>query len=182
MSARAACAARTRAASTAPRLCALAFAFAFALVTPAARAQQWLAAGEGTVASGLEGGGDPRGVVRRMRTTVRIGGDLRVDERPNEFYSAAVLLEVEPHTSFGADVRYGRVLSPRWTVDVGAMGYLLPETLLGVTAGAMVRDRPGRGFAFTVGPRVNILFLGSDLPTSRPIWQVLVCGGFHVDL
>jgi hypothetical protein len=152
------------------------------LAPSSAHAQQWLFGGEMTVASGLEGGGDPRGVFRRTRTTARVGIDARVDERPAEVFSAGVLLEVEPHTSFGLDVRYGRQLSPRWAVDAGAMGFLTPDTLFGVTAGATIRDRPGRGFAFIVGPRLNVFFLGSDLPTSRPIWQVLVCGGFHVDL
>jgi hypothetical protein len=153
-----------------------------ALAPSPAQAQQWLLGGEGTVSTGLEAGGDPRGVFRRTRTTARIGVDARIDERPNEIFSAGVIVELEPRTSFGLDVRYGRLLSPNWTVDAGVVGFLKPETLFGVTAGATMRDRPGRGFAFTVGPRINLFFLGSDLPTSRPIWQVLVCGGFHVDL
>lgn len=155
---------------------------ALALAPSPARAQQWQLGGEATVSTGLEGGGDPRGVFRRTRTTMRVGVDARVDERPNEIFSAGLLMEVEPRTSFGLDVRYGRLLSPHWTVDAGAVGFLKPETLFGVTAGATMRDRPGRGFAFTVGPRINVFFLGSDLPTGRPIWQVLVCGGVHVDL
>lgn len=154
-----------------------------ALLAPGtARAQRWLIGGEATAATGAEGGGDPRGVFRRLRTTARFAIDARVDERPSEFYSAGVLMELEPRTTFGVDVRYGRLISPRWSVDAGAIGFLTPETLLGVTFGATVRDNPNRGFAFVVGPRVNVMFLGSDLPTSRPIWQLLVCGGVHVDL
>jgi hypothetical protein len=167
---------------SAPWLVALAV-IALTLGAPsAARAQQWLMGGEASVATGAEGGGDPRGVFRRARTTMRLGGDLRVDERPSEFYAAGVLMELEPRTTFGVDLRYGRLISPRWSVDAGVIGFLTPETLLGVSVGAMGRDNPGKGLAFMVGPRVDVMFAGSDLPTSRPIWQLLICGGIHVDL
>jgi len=146
-------------------------------------AQEWLLGGFADASSGLEGRSerDAPGV-RRARTTVRFGGDLRVDENPNVVYSAALLAEIDPRTSMGVDVHYGRLLGLRWLTHVGVIAFVTPQTLFGASFGVTYRQPVSSGVAFTLGASANAYFVGSDLPSPRPLLQAMFRGGVHVDL
>lgn len=147
-----------------------------------ARAQEYLLGGSGGVASGIEGGGGGYGLMQRARTRLRIGVDARNNESPEDGIGAGLLLEIEPHTTVGADARYFRYLGPHFVVDIGLIGYLFPASILGATAGLEYRHPLGPKVSLAVGPEVNVFVFGSDLPSGTIIWQGLLQAGLHVDL
>jgi hypothetical protein len=156
-------------------------AFALGLVSPRpASAQQYLIGGSAAASSGIEGGGP--GTLYRTRTRVRIGGDLRIDESPDDILEFGLQAEVEPRTAFGADLRYARAASEHFILDAGAIGFLVPSSLYGVCAGMTYRILLGKRAQITLGPEADFFFLGSDLPDGTVIWQLRFQGGFRVDL
>src|SRR5271154_4396189 len=70
-------------------------------------AQQYLIGADAGLSSGIEGGGQPP-QMRLTRTRLRLGGDLRIDESPDDIFEFGVLAELEP-AAFGADLRYARM-------------------------------------------------------------------------
>jgi len=150
-----------------------------ALVSTTAYAQQYLPAASAHAASGLEGGG--RGF-QRARTRVRVALELRIDEIPDEAIVVGGLVDVEPRTAFAAEVRYMHTISPRIAVGAGAIGYLVPATLVGPCAGLEARVPLAKKTFLTAGPDVAVFALGSDLPDRTVIWQALFQVGFRVDL
>jgi hypothetical protein len=145
-----------------------------------AAAQQYIAGATAQVGSGIAGGA--HGQLMRARTRLRIGADLRVDESPEDIFGAALLAEVEPHASIGADIRYMRAVGKRFVLHAGALGYVAPATLFGGAAGVEVRVPLSVSSALTFGPELNVFFLGSDLPDGTVFWQGLLQAGIHVDL
>ncbi len=156
-------------------------ALAIGLAAPPARAQRLLLAADVDAASGVEGGTYLGGVgIRRARTTLRFGVDGSIDETPENIVAAALLIELEPHASLGAEVRLMRNVWKGLTLEIGATGYLAPATLFGATVGATYRIPLFSTFSFTIGPALNGYFIGSDLPSGTILWQGLVRGGLRV--
>ncbi len=164
-----------------PCLAASFVALTIALAAPPARAQRLLLAADVDAASGVEGGTYLGGVgIRRARTTLRFGVDGSIDETPENIVAAALLIELEPHASLGAEVRLMRNVWKGLTLEIGATGYLAPATLFGATVGATYRIPLFSTFSFTIGPALNGYFIGSDLPSGTILWQGLVRGGLRV--
>lgn len=143
-----------------------------------ASAQQYLPAISAQAASGLEGGG--RGF-QRARTRVRLSLELRIDEAPDDALVVGGIVDIEPRTAFGADLRYVRSLGKLVAVSAGGIGYLVPATLLGACAGLEVRVPVAKKTFITAGPDLTVFALGSDLPERSVIWQALFQVGFRAD-
>lgn len=165
---------------SAARRAAACLALAGALAAPTAAAQELPTIGGAFEAdSGVEGGGKGHAAgVRRARTSLRVGGEVGLAETPGPMIGGALLLEIEPHTSVGADLRYVHLFSDRFALHVGGIAMFAPSTLIGASAGAEVRLRVHRLVSLTLGPTVQAFFVGSDLPDNNVIWQ----GLFHVGI
>jgi len=150
-------------------------------VRPAA-AQQWVIGGNAEVASGIAGGGDGMTIIERARTRIRLGADLRVDEFPKDIFAIAIVAEIEPHSSFGLDLRYVRQVTPKIDVSVGAIGFIYPESLVGPVAGLRYHITVSHAVDVVVGPELDVFVIGADLPGEGIIWQTLLQAGVHVDL
>ncbi len=157
-------------------------AVATSAIADPAGAQQWVVGANADIASGISGGGPENPVLERARTRLRLGADLRVDEFPKDIYSIAMVAEVEPHASLGLDLRYNRQLSPRIVVDVGAIGLIFPESLVGPVAGLRYGIPMSPKMRLTIGPEVNVFVIGTDLPSDSVVWQILLDVGVHLDL
>lgn len=147
-----------------------------------ARAQQYLAGGDVAISSGIEGGGAQPGALFRTRTRLRLGGDLRIDESPDDILEFGALAEIEPRSSFGADVRYARAAGAHFLVDAGLLGIFAPSSLYGACASLSYHLPVFKRMQITAGPEADFFFLGSDLPDGTIIWQVRLQGGLRVDL
>lgn len=161
-------------------LCLLA-ACAFEACPSSASAQQYLIGAAAGVSSGIEGGG-AQGGFARARTRLRLGGDLRIDESPDDIFEFAALAEVEPRSSFGATLGYARAAGQHFVLDAAVLGLFAPASLYGVSAGLSYRLPISKRSAFAVGPEADFYFLGSDLPDGTVLWEVRLQGGFRVDL
>jgi hypothetical protein len=147
----------------------------------AASAQQYLIGGDASVSSGIESGGADGGLFR-TRTRLRIGGDLRIDESPDDIFEFAGVAEIEPRSGFGADLRYARAASEHFVLDVGLIGIFAPESLYGACAGLTYRLPISKKTQITLGPEGDFFFLGTDLPDGTVLWQIRFSGGLRVDL
>lgn len=158
-------------------------AVGLALVAGAApaSAQKLVVAANADVASGLEGGSYDGGLgVRRARTTIRVGVDAFVNENPESAIAGALLLELEPHTAVGFDLRYQRIAFERIAFDIGLTALLVPGTMFGAEAGITYRQPILPHVWLTIGPTLTGYFVGSDLPERAVVWQGLLRGGFRV--
>lgn len=158
---------------------ALVGACAVLAATAPAGAQEYLVSGAVQAASGVESAG--RGV-QRARTRLRLGAELRVDEMPNDGLAFGALVELEPRSAVGGDLRYVRLLGDHLAVNAGGIAYVAPRTLLGAAAGIEIRVRLSRAVWFCAGPEATLFAAGSDLPDGTVLWQGLFSGGFRVDL
>jgi hypothetical protein len=113
---------------------------------------------------------------------LRIGGDLRIDESPDDILEFALLAEVEPRSGFGADLRYARAAGDHFILDAGLLGILAPASIYGVCAGLTYRLPLSKHAQITLGPEADFYFLGSDLPDGTVIWQMRFQGGLRADL
>jgi hypothetical protein len=147
-----------------------------------ALAQSYVLGGQVDVGSGLEVGGLGRTYLRRSRTRLRLGGDVRVDESPETIWAVGILAELEPRTSVGFDVRFVREWGRRIVLNAGVIGYVVPATMFGVIAGGQYRLPLAKGVEFRVGPEFDIFVAGGDLPDKAILVQAIVVGGVHVDL
>jgi len=154
---------------------------AFGTCLPEARAQQYLIGASAAASSGIEGGGAAGGF-QRTRTRVRLGGDLRIDESPDDIFEFAAIAEIEPHSGFGADARYARAAGSHFLVEAGLLGIVAPASLYGVCAGLTFRLPLSKATQLLAGPEADFFFLGSDLPDGTVIWQFRLQGGLRVDL
>lgn len=153
-----------------------------ALASPRiASAQAWLIEGVAAASSGLEGGGGRVRSTGRAPTRLRVGADLRVDESPDDVFGAALLLAIEPRTSFGLDARYTRLVH-RFALSGGAIGYFQPGSLVGAVAGCEYRLPLAGAFAVSAGPELDVFVVGTDLPDRTVLWQALFHLGFRVSL
>jgi hypothetical protein len=164
--------------SWAPALLTLGLGLGWA--TPAA-AQQAEFAAEADVMIGIEGGssGAAEGV-RRTRTTLRLGAEGWIDESPDQHIAVAALIEVEPHASFGADLRYVHIFGDDFGLHVGATAIIAPHYMIGATFGATYRIPVAEHFAVAVGPTATVYFIGSDLPEDQILWQAMGQVGAYV--
>jgi hypothetical protein len=157
----------------------VATAFAAATWPADASAQQYLIGADLGLSSGVEGGGAG---LARARTRLRLGADLRIDESPDDILELAALAELEPRSGFGADVRYARAASDRFFVDAGLLAILAPASLYGACAGLTYRLPISKRTQITLGPEVDLYFLGTDLPDGTVIWEMRIQAGVRVDL
>ena len=146
-----------------------------------ASAQQYLVGGSVAASSGVEGGG-AQNALSRTRTRLRLGGDVRIDESPDDILEFAAIAEIEPRSGFGADVRYARAAGDHFVVDVGLLGIVAQASLYGVCTSLNYRLPISKRAQITVGPEADFFFLGSDLPDGTVLWQVRLQGGLRVDL
>lgn len=152
-----------------------------ALGLPAeAHAQQYLIGADGGLSSGMEGGGGE--ALRRTRTRLRLGADLRIDESPDDILEFAALAEIEPQSGFGGDLRYARMVGSNFMVDAGILGIVAPASLYGVCAGLTYRLPISKTVQVTFGPEADFFFLGTDLPSNVVLWQMRFQAGFRADL
>jgi hypothetical protein len=148
-----------------------------------ARAQTFPIGASVDVASGVEGGGKGHATgVRRARTLFRFGGEMALSEEPGPRVAAGVLLEIEPRTSVGADIRYVHLVGERFAFHIGAIGIFAPTTLFGASVGGELRLSLSRRVAVLAGPTVRAFFVGNDLPDGTVIFQGLFNVGIHVSL
>jgi len=146
-----------------------------------ARAQEWVVAAQGNVASGVDVGGKDL-TMKRARTVVSLGAELSVDERPKDIWAGSLMVEVEPKTSFGGSLRYMRMLAPKSGVFLGGQGFLAPDTLFGASGGFVQHVALSQKTQITVGPAFNVFFIGQDVPDDTVFWQGLLEVGFRADL
>lgn len=149
-----------------------------ALFARKAAAQQYLVSGSAEVAQGV----DIAGGLRQTRTRLRLGVDLSIDESPKDAVSAALIAEVEPRGSVGADLRYVRFFGERVMLNAGVIGILAPSSLYGATVGMKYRFPLAKSLWLLAGPEANFYFLGTDLPDGTVITQLLLQAGLRVDL
>ena len=145
-----------------------------------ANAQQYLVGGEADLSPGMEGGGQVS--IRPSRLRLRLGGDARVDESPDDILQFGLLAELVPRAGFGGDVRYARMAGEHFVVDIGGTCIVAPSSIYGVTAGLTYRWALSKRSQVTFGPEGDFYFLGTDLPSGVVIWQARFMGGFRVDL
>jgi hypothetical protein len=148
-----------------------------------AAAQQYLLGGRVELGSGVEQGGRAVGLgFHRARTLLRLGGDVRIDEAPNDALRFAANIELEPRAAVGFDVQWARRLSNRVALHAGGVAFIAPSSLYGIQAGMTYSIPLGSRAAFTLGPTARSFFLGADLPDGTVLFQGLVLGGIRADL
>lgn len=151
------------------------------LASVPASAQEWKVAAAGTVASGVDGSGRELGI-KRARTTVQLGAEAFVDERPQDIFAAALVVELEPRSSFGGSLRYMRMLGEKSGVFIGGEGFVAPYTLFGAGGGFVQHIPISKKAQLTAGPVLNVFFVGEDIPDNQVFWQALLEIGFRADL
>ncbi len=139
---------------------------------------QYTVAGQLAFATGLEGGDGGNGttVVRRARTRIEAGGDMRLDFGGRSAIGAVAFAEIEPHTAFGGEFRYVHWLGSSFAVLGGVTGTFVPHPLLGAVGGMQFHLPLGRTSLF-LQPTFSVLPVGTDLPTDRPIFWALIALG-----
>jgi hypothetical protein len=156
-------------------------AAALALLASTTASAQVMGADIGA-ASGMEAGDDGTGqtAFRRARTRLR-ASVLWQTEEGNSGMAAVAFVEVEPHTSFGGEVRYTYAFSRRLEAFGGATGTFVPHILFGGVAGATALFGKG-DMRFFVEPSISALPFGTDLPTSGVLLWGLVSVGVRGDI
>jgi hypothetical protein len=145
-------------------------------------AQRYVAAGTFEAATGMEGGGGREASLVRAPTRLRLGGDVHIDEDPENILGFAAIVDLEPRARFGADIRYIRVVGERFALSAGAIGYITPGTMVGPAATLEYRHPLAKALFLTAGPEVNVFVVGIDVPDKTVIWQALLHIGLRVDL
>lgn len=161
------------------------FSAVFAIVATfasVASAQRYVPAALFEAATGMEGGGGKNVSLERAGTRLRVGGDVHIDEDPENGIGFAGLVDLEPRARFGADVRYVRVVQERFALSGGAVGYITPGTAVGPAATLEYRHPIAKSLWLSAGPEVNAFVVGIDVPDKTVIWQALLHLGLRVDL
>ena len=154
-------------------------------LTRTAQAEEgWLTNGEAGIATGLEGGDTGNGKIgwRRARTRIVLGGELRAADDADEGYAVRLFAEVEKRGSVGGEARYVRWATPKLGLYAGLAGTIAPETLVGAGAGARFLFPMGRRADLFLEPSFTALPLGSDLPSSTPLFWALMTAGVRLGL
>ncbi len=151
------------------------------LATSTAASAQVMGADIGA-ASGMEAGDDGTGTTafRRARTRLR-ASVLWQTEEGNSGMSAIAFVEIEPHTSFGNEIRYTYAFSRRMEAFGGATGTWVPHILIGGVAGATFLFGKSEMRLF-VEPSISALPFGTDLPTSGVLMWGLLSVGVRGDI
>ena len=165
-----------------PRFAVALAALAFASLPLTASAQKYVMAGTFDAGNGMEGGGGSQGSLVRAPTRLRAGADLHVDEDPENVFGFAGIVDLEPRTKFGADIRYIRVINTNFALSGGAIGYITPGTMVGPCASLEYRHPFATKLELTAGPDLNVFVVGIDVPDKTVIWQALLHIGLRVDL
>ena len=133
-------------------------------------------------ATGMEAGDDGTGqtAFRRARTRLRASVMWQTEEGSSGM-SAIAFVEVEPHTSFGSELRYTYAFSRRFEAFGGATGTFVPHILFGGVAGGTFMFGKGDMRLF-VEPSLSALPFGTDLPTSGVLLWGLLSIGVRGDL
>ena len=164
--------------------CLLASAVAVALagLAPEAHAQKPLIGAFVEGGSGLEiGGGNGLLLAQRARTQLHLGAVIRDSEMPADAIIGAVVVELEPVPSIGADLQWAHRLGPLW-FQAGIAAIIAPQSMFGPTAGARLQVKLGPLFSLTAGPQVSCFPIGSDVPDKSIVFQGLLMVGIHADL
>jgi hypothetical protein len=154
---------------------------ALALASPTlARAQQALIGASIGGASGLEigDGGQPQTVWRLARTRAAASVDWRSDEDPRTIYLGQIFAELEPATSLGAELRYGRAVGSYVEAYLGASATLAPATLFGPVVAARYYPLGAKHeWSPFLEPSLTVMPFGTDLPSSKAlVWSLLTLG------
>jgi hypothetical protein len=159
---------------------AVAIVAAFASFASDAHAQKPIFGAFMEGASGISvGGGNGFLVLQRARTLARVGGWLSFDESPNQVYSVALLMSVEPSIAIGADAQWGYWLSKMFLFEAGPTMFFAPQTLIGITGGLRARVPLDSHFAILAGMSFSAYFAGSDLPANTAVLSALGVVGIH---
>jgi hypothetical protein len=131
---------------------------------------------------GIEGGGSAYAEgVRRARTGLRLAFEAHLDGYDDSLLAAALLAEVEPAPSVGAELRFTQIFVDELAVHAHGAALLAPETLFGAGLGIGYRGRLSEILALEVGPLARTYFAGSDLPADvEVVWQVLLSAGVRL--
>ena len=137
------------------------------------------------LASGLEiGDGGGRTTTWRLaRTRAAASVDWRSDEDPKTIVLGQLFAEIEPQTSLGMELRWGRAMGNNLEAYLGASATLAPATLFGPVVAARYSPLGMKGaWPVFVEPSMTVLPFGTDLPSSKAIVWSLVTVGFRIDL
>jgi len=115
---------------------------------------------------------------RRMRTRLTAGIDGRIDEDRSQGMAVLGFAEIEPHVSFGGELRYLRWLSRGVVVFAGGTGVIAPHTLAGFDVGAQFHiPLDKETTSLYIEPSFAALPLGTDLPGDNVLlWGLLNVG------
>jgi hypothetical protein len=139
---------------------------------------------EAGVGSGFEGDDPGIGQIgwRRARIRVLGGLHLRTDEDESNGIGLRAFAEIEKRGSVGAEARYERWISQKFSVFAGLIGTVAPETLFGGGFGARLTIPMGSRLGIFVEPAFYALPAGSDLPGKTVLLWGLVSVGVDVGL
>jgi hypothetical protein len=148
------------------------------------RAEGWLTNGVFALGTGLQGGEPGSGSVQweRARTRIIAGVDLRSDESLADGVGFYGFSEIERRATFGAEIRYERWWTPTIGFHVGAIGVLVPNTMVGPAVGARLGFPIGHKVTLFLEPGFAVFPLGSDLPQGNIILWAILNGGVGVSL
>ncbi|MDB4947107.1 MAG: hypothetical protein JWP97_6641 [Labilithrix sp.] len=147
-----------------------------------ASAQRYVPSATFEAGNGMQGGGGRESSLVRAPTRLRAGADVHVDEDPENVIGAAGIVDLEPRTRFGADLRYIRTVGEHFALSGGAIAYITPGTMIGPAATLEYRHPFAKQLMLTAGPEVNVFVVGIDVPDKTVIWQALLHIGLRVDL
>lgn len=121
--------------------------------------------------SGGEGADPGLGVFvwQRARTRIAFGAHWYTDDLMQESIGALALIEVERSGAFGAEVRYRRWLLDWLGAFAGGTLMIQPESLLGLTGGAVANFPLGKKLAVFGEVSASVFPLGTDLPTPEAV-------------
>jgi hypothetical protein len=144
----------------------------------AAQAQSWVTDAQLSIASGLEGGDSGYGIAwQRARMRLVVGLDLGNDENGADAYGLRTFVEIERGMSVGVELGYLRWVLPELNLFFGGVAVVVPETLLGGTAGATYIIPLGKRLGVAIGASLSVLPIGSDLPDGGVLmWGLLGVG------
>lgn len=158
---------------------------AMMLAARSARADEPVLGGQVSLGTGIEGGeaGDNSGtLLRRARTRLAAAVDVRSSADRAQAFMVVGFAEVEPHTSFGGELRYLRALGARFDGFLGVTGTLAPHVLYGADVGARFHVPIGRTMSAFFEPSFSVIPFGTDLPSDKPIFWTLFSFGVRADL
>ena len=176
----------SRAPSLTHRLCVIAATLLCAtfLAKPATAREGTVFNGEAGVGTGFEGDDPGIGHIGWHMARLRIVGGLhlRTDEDESDGIGVRAFAEIQKRGSIGAEARYERWLSSKFSVFAGLIGTVAPETLFGGGFGGRLVIPMGKRLGIFVEPGFYGMPVGSDLPGKTVLLWGLVTVGVDVGL